>query len=218
MSAHHPGVTPATRPRLIVDTMRLADIPEVMAIERASFPVPWSEQGYQHELLHNELAHYLVLRLTSERPAGTRRWLPRLVVGSPPTEIIGYAGYWLIVDEAHITTIAVAPSWRRRGLGEWLLVHLLAHAAAHGARTATLEVRVSNRGAQKLYEKYRFQVVGERKRYYSDGEDAILMTLWDVRSPTYQHFLAQRRRALLERLEGLFALQQPDEKGEKDRR
>lgn len=191
-------------PRLAVEPMQLADIPEVLRIEQASFPAPWSEAGYRHELLRNELAHYFVLRLYSPHFDEQKSRWPFSVASRG--EIVGYTGYWLIVDEAHITTIAVAPAWRRRGLGEWLLVHLLFDAAGRGANTVTLEARVSNRAAQGLYEKYGFKQVGMRRRYYADGEDAILMTLVGLRRPEYQAFLAERRAALVARLEEMFRL------------
>ena len=91
--------------------------------------------------------------------------------------MLGYAGLWLLIDEAHISTIAVAPEWRGRGLGELLLASLLERAISIGADVATLEVRASNLVAQNLYRKYRFTVVGVRKGYYTDNfEDALVMT------------------------------------------
>ena len=92
--------------------------------------------------------------------------------------MVGYAGFWLIVDEAHIGTIAVHPLWRQRGLGEKLLVTLLRQARELGAVLATLEVRPGNQAAQRLYRRHGFAEVGQRKRYYQDnGEDALLLTV-----------------------------------------
>ena len=137
--------------------MTLEDIPAVHAIERASFVVPWPDDAYRNELVTNRLASYVVAR------AGD--------------ELVGFAGLWVMVDEAHITTFAVDPRWRRRGVGQWLLLRLLELANDRRAREATLEVRLSNMPARRLYEKYGFRPVGIRPRYYSDnGEDALIMT------------------------------------------
>lgn len=157
--------------------MRTADLPEVEAIERASFTTPWPPNAYRSELEDNRLASYLVARV------GER--------------VVGYAGMWLMVDEAHITTFAVHPSWRRRRIGERLLLAMLDLAAARRAREATLEVRVSNLAARRLYEKYGFRPVGIRPRYYSDdGEDAIVMTTEPLASPAMRSRLAALRATL----------------------
>jgi len=142
--------------------MRLGDLGAVMAIEKRSFPTPWPAEGYRRELTANERAHYYVL---TRETAG--KW-----------PLIGFAGHWLVADEAHVSIIAVDPAWRGRGLGELLLLNLLLVALEQGATLATLEVRCHNQVALALYDKYRFEVVGRRPGYYKDtGEDAILMTL-----------------------------------------
>lgn len=145
--------------------MTLEDLPAVLAIDQQSFPIPWSARTYRFELLENDAAYLLV----AEHPAGE------------PPEILGYIGFWTIVDEMHISTIATAPGWRRQGIGEALLRAALRKARQMGAALATLEVRVSNHAAIKLYEKYGFEVVGRRKGYYRDNqEDALLMTADDI--------------------------------------
>lgn len=157
-----------------IGPMRLEDLPQVMAIDRQSFPQPWTEPSYRFELTENRNAHFLVaFARSTPSPQAWWAWLARRPA---PRQIVGYAGMWLVVDEAHINTIAVHPAWRRRGLGERLLQSMLAKARGLNALTATLEVRVSNLGAQKLYHKYGFEEVGRRRRYYRDGEDALLMT------------------------------------------
>ncbi len=111
--------------------------------------------------------------------------------------IAGYAGLWLMTDEAHITTIAVDPEYRGRGVGELLLLGLIDRAKAINARWLTLEVRVSNVGAQVLYRKYTFKEMGLRRRYYSDnGEDALVMWTDPIDSETFQAALRQNREAL----------------------
>lgn len=137
--------------------LQVEDITAVLEIERLSFPSVVRAEMYQRELTDNDIAHYQGLW------AG--EWL------------IGYAGFWLIAGEAHVIKIAVHPEWRRRRLGELLLLNLLRLACQQAAFLATLEVRVSNLVAQQLYEKYLFEHVGRRRRYYHDtGEDALLMT------------------------------------------
>ena len=138
-------------------SMQLADLSAVRAIERISLPTPTKVGTYEYELTKNELAHYQVL-----------------TVNGP--NIIGYSGFWLIADEVHISIIAIHPAWRRRGLGELLLLNILALSQPQSPNLATLEVRASNTAAQALYQKYGFSVINERPRYYRDGESALVMT------------------------------------------
>lgn len=146
-----------------VVSMEERDIPQVVAIDRLSFANPWSTESYHYELASNGASHFWVL--LAPAPEAER-------------QVVGYAGFWLIVDEAHIGTIAVHPLWRQRGLGEKLLVTLLRQARDLGAVLATLEVRPGNQAAQQLYRRYGFAEVGQRKRYYQDnGEDALLLTV-----------------------------------------
>ena len=152
--------------RVVIGPMRLEDLPAIHAIEQASFISPWPPHAYQSELESNRLAHYLVAR-----------------VGDTVT---AYGGMWLMVDEAHITTFAVHPAWRRQRIGERLLVAFLDIAIDRGAHEATLEVRLSNLAARKLYEKYGFRPVGLRPRYYSDdNEDALIMTTEPLAEPAH---------------------------------
>ncbi|MGH2511684.1 MAG: ribosomal protein S18-alanine N-acetyltransferase [Candidatus Limnocylindrales bacterium] len=163
--------------RVVVGPMRLDDLPAVQAIERASFSAPWPANAYRTELETNKLAHYLVVR-----------------VG---VEIAGFAGLWLMVDEAHVTTFAIAPAWRRNHLAERLLVAVLDVALERRANEATLEVRLSNLAARRLYEKFGFRPVGIRPRYYSDNnEDALIMTTEPLSSVEMIGRLAERRAAL----------------------
>src|SRR4051794_19417405 len=144
-------------PVLLVRPMTIADLPAVQLIERASFTTPWPPQAYRQELESNRLAAYLVG-----------------VIGG---DGVAYGGIWLMVDEAHVTTFAVHPRYRRRRIGEQLLLSLLDLSLDRHAREATLEVRLSNLAARRLYEKYGFRPVGIRPRYYSDNqEDALIMT------------------------------------------
>jgi len=165
--------------RLEIEPMRLPDLDAVREIERRSFSTPWPAHAYPAEIETNRLAHYRVARLDGR--------------------IVAFAGIWLMLDEAHVTTFAVHPDFRRRSIGERLLLAMLDVAIANGGREATLEVRLSNVAARKLYEKYGFRPVGLRPRYYSDdNEDALIMTTEPLGEPSMQARLARLRESLEE--------------------
>jgi len=146
--------------RYVVERMTLADIPRVVEIERLAYTTPWPPSAYRKELQDNPLAHYIVLRdsavhiPTPEASAGSmpRRSFPLSLLparsapgpSGPLASTIGFAGLWLMVDEAHITTIALHPRYRGRGLGELMLSSLIQIAYNISARSVTLEVRVTN--------------------------------------------------------------------------
>lgn len=133
----------------------------VMAVEHACFTAPWSKNTFYRELISNPYAMYVVA-----------------LVGE---EVVGYAGTWLVLDESHITNIAVAPKWQRQGVARKLMEYLLQTALSQGAKGITLEVRRTNLAAQNLYESFGFVVAGVRKGYYSDNkEDALIMWLHDI--------------------------------------
>jgi ribosomal-protein-alanine N-acetyltransferase len=163
-----------------VDHMQVSDLHQVMDVEREAFPSPWPASAYRYELTQNDLSTYLVLKQRQSVIAGRGgRWggmTPPLLRRSIEP-VLAYGGFWMIVDEAHISTIAVHHEWRGRGLGELMLVALIDAAIQRGALEATLEVRVSNLVAQNLYHKYAFVQVGRRRGYYHDNrEDALIMT------------------------------------------
>jgi len=198
-----------TATRYDIRAMTEADIVQVAQIERESFPSTWPATAYRRELA-NHLARYLVLVDRSHPPVPAseprRRSLfdlfKRGISSSETTDfIVGYVGVWLLVDQAHIVAIAVREEYRRRGLGELLLVEAIDLALESGQESVTLEVRRSNVSAQALYEKYRFLKVGTRKRYYSDNhEDAIIMTTPPISSDAYLEHLAYLRGRLERRL------------------
>jgi len=178
--------------------MTEADIPQVYAIDHEAFPAeslfrPYS--SYAREL-QNPMAHYIVACLPSEHRLRQRRTslLNRLVRRYPRSEgvcydelVVGFAGFWTMLDEAHVIAIAVTEQYRRQGVGEGLLVSAIDMAAKLQSNLLTLEVRLSNHTAQCLYAKHGFEVVGRRPRYYSDNqEDAILMTLHNLQSPGFR--------------------------------
>jgi [ribosomal protein S18]-alanine N-acetyltransferase len=141
---------------LVIRLMQEEDIDQIVEIEKLSFATPWSKESFYNELHNNQFATYLVLE--------------------DEEKIIGYCGVWIIVDEAHITNIAVLPDYRGKKLGDALLANVIKTAKEMGARSVTLEVRVSNIVAQNLYRKFGFENGGIRKGYYTDNlEDALVM-------------------------------------------
>jgi len=179
MMSAMPSAEPAIEPMLV------GDVDEVMRIERVVFPTPWSARAFRYDLSMDRHSHYFVIR----------GWQDKM----PP--LLAYAGFWLWGDEAHIGTIAVHPQWQGRGLGEWMLLGTVQAATGLLAETVTLEVRVSNRGAQALYRKVGFRMAGRRPMYYNDtGEDGLIMTLHELQSPKVQSQLRQLRSAAHRRL------------------
>jgi ribosomal-protein-alanine N-acetyltransferase len=184
----------------VIEPMTLADLDSVMGIERVAFPTPWSARAYRYEITQNKQSTMVVAR-PRVHPRGLLAWLRDHLEPTRPDSLLGYAGLWLLIDEAHICTIAVHPDRRREGLGELLLLALLDQGMELGARQATLEVRVSNLAAQRLYHKYGFEIVSIRKRYYSDnGEDAYIMTTPPFDTSEFQANLQERRCQLHKRL------------------
>jgi [ribosomal protein S18]-alanine N-acetyltransferase len=143
--------------------MTLDDLADVVALDAISFNLPWPERSFRYELTQNPNAS---------------AWVAEVTAADGSQRIAGMIVVWLIIDEAHIGTIAVHPDFRHRGIGQKLLAHTLLVCHARGALSAFLEVRRSNLGAQALYRRFGFEVIGERRRYYHDnGEDALLMGL-----------------------------------------
>jgi len=187
--------------------MAIADVPAVADLERRVFPLPWSAHAFEHELRHNPMAYFVVVRPWNagmDQEESTS--LPREAKSGPEQAVsaqavLGYGGFWFIVDEAHICTLAVDPNWRGWGLGELLLVHLIDHARVIGAAVVTLEVRASNLVAQSLYGKYGFVRTGLRHKYYTDNhEDAIIMTTGPIASAAFQRRFQTLTASLRQRL------------------
>ncbi len=169
----------ADRPeRLTIERMTSADIRTVMQIEALSFTTSWPSSAFASELNDNKLAHYFVGRV----PSGA---------------IVAYGGIWVILEDSHVTTIAVHPDRRGKKYGEEMLVHLLHEATDRGASWITLEARESNDVAQSLYRKYGFTTVSTRRAYYSDnGENAVVMWAGNLRGDLYRNRLATLEREL----------------------
>lgn len=152
--------------------MRIDDVEQVCSIDRQSFALPWPDNAYSHELKENPAA---------------RLWVAEDIQISGDSKIVGIIVMWLVLDEAHIATLAVHPGFRREGIGKRLLVVALQDAIRNGARQALLEVRANNQAAQALYRQFGFEVVGRRPRYYRDNqEDALLMTLANLSEAVFR--------------------------------
>lgn len=136
--------------------MELADLNDVHEVDLASFTAPWSKETYKREIKENRYAHYFVIEADGV--------------------IIGYAGIWLVMDDAQITNIAISPRLRGYKIGEKLFGYVVQYAIARGAKRLSLEVRESNEVAQNMYRKFGLVSGGVRKNYYPDnGEDAVVM-------------------------------------------
>ena len=141
---------------MIVRQAEEKDIKNIAELDKRCFKMPWSEDSFRYEIKSNDLALYIVAEIE--------------------TEIVGYAGMWLIVDEGHITNVAVSPDYRKKGIGEALVSVILDVSEREGISRQTLEVRESNEPALCLYKKFGFVPEGIRKGYYEDNhEDAIIM-------------------------------------------
>jgi ribosomal-protein-alanine N-acetyltransferase len=139
-----------------------SDLDGVQAVDRESFPSPWTRAMYQEELLNTGVAFIIVVRTAG-------------------TAVAGYCSYRLVADELQINNVAVRPEYRRLGMGRALVEAAVAHGRRGGARTAVLEVRRSNTGAQALYLRLGFRQVGQRPRYYEHAEEDALIFAADVR-------------------------------------
>ncbi len=156
--------------------MRSEDAETVAGLDEKCFPTPWSVGAFLNEV-HNPSAYYVVARANGK--------------------IVGYSGMWLVMDEAHITTLGVDPEFRRRKIAERVLIHLLDEAIHRGTRRVTLEVRRHNQAAQDLYGKYGFRVVAIRKGYYTNNnEDAFVMWIEDLRNADFLKILRMRKEEL----------------------
>ena len=201
-----------------VRLMRKEDINQVSAIDREAFSSIWVPVNYQREL-QNKLAHYIVacdeekeeeaMRLQALLDENSNGFVSRVrrlfgryhssnnVLSSPSRDyVVGFAGFWVMADEAHITSIAVRDIKRRQGIGELLLISTIELAAELNANNVTLEVRVSNDAAHKLYYKCGFEKTGLRRGYYTDNrEDALLMSTEDITTASFEAHLQQLKQA-----------------------
>lgn len=152
----------------------------VVAIDRRCFPTPWSRGSYLAELDRPDMSHYLVAESEGE--------------------LVGYTGAWVVADEVHVTTLGVSPEFRRQGIAERLLLEIIKIAWQHNAAYITLEYRVGNAAAERLYAKYGFRREGLRAAYYrNDNSDAIIATVRGVCEPEYRRRVDELRALWEER-------------------
>ncbi len=155
--------------------MQEQDLEQVQEIDRLSFAMPWPAKAYRYELKENPNSYQWVAEV--ERVNGNDGFNRPEQTGGGQV-VVGMVVMWMILDEAHIATIAVRPGFRGRGIAQKLMAAALMEAVQHGASQATLEVRAGNVFAQKLYRRFGFEIVGSRPRYYKDNnEDALIMTV-----------------------------------------
>ena len=159
---------------MIFREMGLADVPVIAGMEREIFPQPWSEGIFRDELSRSDRFY---------------------LVAESEGAVLGFAGLMLIDEDAHVTTLAVRPNNRQFGLGTRLMLKLIDVALTQGSRNVTLEVRATNTGAQRLYEKFDMAAVGVRKHYYRD-DDAVIMWVTDIDRPEYAARLRQIEAAI----------------------
>ena len=209
-----PNPTVAAMP-FAVRPLREADIPQVRAVEKEAFSTLFPPTSFRREL-GNRAARYWVAEKrdginessSARRPGGLMRKIlrsatslrPRRYETHTPRSVIGFLGTWYAADQAHIVSVGVADGYRRRGIGELLLIAAVEHAVARETETITLEVRKSNAAARTLYEKYGFIEQGIRKAYYSDNrEDAVIMTTGSIQMERYAAQVAALKQAHQER-------------------
>ena len=203
----------------IMRPMEKGDLGQVNEIDREAFPSQWPPPNYRQEL-QNRLAHYVVAiddtRTAPEDSGKTPKKTSRLAAWLAPWRkasqsevqslktrqyIVGFSGIWLMADEAHITNIAVTQEYRRRGIGELLLIATIDLAQELKAASMTLEVRASNIAAQNLYSKYGFIKTGVRRGYYLDNkEDAVIMSTENIHSDSFQAYIQKMRESLAKKL------------------
>jgi [ribosomal protein S18]-alanine N-acetyltransferase len=175
-----------THPPLRLRPMQLTDVDAVMTLEHLSFADPWPRSLYVREVKEGRYSRYYIVE--TDTP------------DVEPPVLVGQAGYWLLGNEAHIVTIAVDPQWRGRSIGKWLLLRVLADVRGRGADLVTLEVRPTNTAALSLYRKLGFDTIGQRKRYYANGEDAYVLELAELNNAEVWQPLGAELAALDERI------------------
>lgn len=184
-SSQQPGRISVQGSNLEIRRMRPSDVSDVMEIESISFGRHhWSEESFYNEM-NNQVGRYYSL------------------IHTDINKLIGYLGFWLIADEAHVTTVAVKPEYRGNSLGELMLTQCLERCASQSIHWVTLEVRVTNYTAQNLYYKYGFASVGIRPKYYQDNqEDALIMTTPDISTADFRKLCGGLKEELKQRLGG----------------
>jgi ribosomal-protein-alanine N-acetyltransferase len=192
-SMRQPAKNLSVRSSVRIERMTLEQLPQVMAIDAESFPRPWPQYSWHYELTKNDKAFCVVACVNESINEGSankqiRAWLKKFLPKRQTlsAQVAGFAVMWVVIDEAHIGTIASHSKMRRQKIGAKLMLSCAREAQQRGCKSILLEVRASNLAAQNLYRKFGFEVVGERKAYYQDNnEDAFLMTVSDIDTRLY---------------------------------
>ena len=207
-----PGIYYVIRP------MKYEDISQVAQIDREAFPGEWvfrSQSAYKQDLDNPSIRYVIACKKKEVSESDGQAiqkltWFKRLFSYerrlSRSEDIVGFSGFWMMMQEAHIIAIGVKNGYRQLGIGEALLIATIELAQILNAHVVTLEVRASNRIAQELYKKHGFQVAGRRLRYYSsDGEDAIIMSTDNITSMPFQASFQQLKKAHTQEHPEIFA-------------
>ena len=186
----------------VIETLTEADLSAVVQMDQDCFGGLWTEAGYRREI-ESPNSQLLIMKAA---PMLKEQSLPSasVSVGTEQTNstLMGIGCVWFILEEAHITILAIQPPYRRQGLGQLLLITLLENAIHRQAEWATLEVRISNHAAQKLYERLGFVTIGQRKKYYQDtGEDALILWNKGLQNQSFHHDLEQLKQQTVARLQ-----------------
>jgi len=202
----------------VIRPMQYEDIPQVAQIDREAFPGEWgfrSQSAYKRDLDNSSIRYIVACKKEDVSEAGGQAmqklpWFKRLFSHeghlNTSENIVGFSGFWMMMQEAHIIAIGVRDDYRRLGIGEGLLIATIELAQILNSNMVTLEVRTSNKIAQELYERYGFQVVGSRLRYYSsDGEDAIVMSTDNITAMPFQASFQQLKKNHAQRHREVFA-------------
>ena len=208
------------KPGFIIRSMREEDVSQVSEIDKEVFPGEWmfrSLTSFRKDLYNSSASYVVCTKKDSEWRSCQQdnpkiAWFRKLFNRGPDTSrtdikecIVGFAGFWLMLREAHITAIGVRNNYRQIGIGERLLISIMELAMQTNANVITLEVRASNESAQALYSKYGFHVVGKRLRYYSDnGEDALIMDTDIITSAPFQTSFRKLKEAHSQKHYGIF--------------
>lgn len=190
MDTPTPIVAKCQAGQLRIRRMRTEDATAVLPIEVQSFGMHhWSAEAFENEV-GNPLGRYYLLE--------------GMLAPEAAPMVLGYCGFWAVLDEAHVTTVAIDPTYRGQALGELLLQHMLQRAQSLSIKWMTLEVRLSNHAAQNLYTKYQFETQGVRPRYYQDNqEDAVIMTTPNINDESFRTLARGHLETLSQRLGGL---------------
>jgi ribosomal-protein-alanine N-acetyltransferase len=189
-------------PLLRCQPLTLPYLDQVLALDRACLGGLWTVDGYRREL-ESPNSDLLIVLANSEMPPAQTPPHQTSPSQTLPSQVIGLGCLWAILEEAHITLLAVDPQFQGQGIGQWLLLQLMTASHQRGLERATLEVRASNQRAIYLYQKLGFKTAGRRRRYYADGEDALILWRSGLNYDSFPKLLHDHRQQLQTRLQSV---------------